>query len=304
MKFFFLLLFLISYINAKGTISGKSITNSALIKYNLNGVEVTKTSNEDSFVVDRVVDIKLNWQDTKAVEIASGEKNRVLTFNLTNLGNGDDSIDLTHIAGDKQINPKLENIRLYMDSNNNGIWDSSDTIVSNLSLGADKNATLFIVSDTPDANYTRGEIDNEGIRAISKSINSNGKDSAAKVDTVVRNKDVSSVGDYIVREYWLDSLKSYKLNTKEPHTGSIITYNISLKIGGKSSGRVIDNIKFKDAIPDGTEYLDGSLKLNGVSLSDKKDNDNGEFDGSSVAVNISKIKESEIKNISFQVIIK
>jgi len=171
-------------------------------------------------------------------------------------------------------------------------------------LDADKNVTLFIVSDTPDNNYTKGLIDEEGIKAISKSANSNGEDSANKVDVVMRNKSSSSTGEYIVREFWLESIKSYTLDTNEPHTGTIITYNISLEIGGKNSGREINNIKFKDSIPEGTKYIDGSLKLNGASLSDDSDNDSGMFDSSSVVVAIAKIKDSEIKDISFQVIIK
>jgi uncharacterized repeat protein (TIGR01451 family) len=293
-----------SYIYAKGTTAGDTITNIATVDYSLANNRVTLQSNSDSFVVDRVVDIKLSWQDNSNVVVASGERDRVLTFIVSNLGNDKDSVSLEHISsGTNSFNPKPTNVRIYIDSNGDGVFNSSDKELSELSLNADENATLFIVSDIKEGNYTANSKDDEGIKATSKSVATSSKDRENSVDTVIRNKSAQDYGTYVIRDYYLQSTKSATVDSKDnkTHTGSIITYKITLKIGGDNSNKEISKIKLKDAIPSGTTYIDGSLKLNGVSLSDKKDSDAGYFENNEVVVDIGKIKDNQTKEVLFKV---
>jgi len=274
------------------------------VEYSLVSNKIEIVSNIDSFVVDKIVDVKVNWQDSQEVAVASKEKNRVLTFNITNLGNGDDNFTLEHISnGVNSFEPKPINIRLYFDSNANGVFDSNDTKVNELALKADENATLFILADIEDTNYTINQKDDEGIKATSKSLNKSDKDSQDSVDIVVRNKSSYDYGTYIIRDFWLESKKSSTIlsDDNKTHTGTIIEYKIALKIGGNSENNEINNIKLKDVIANTTTYVDGSLKLNGTSLSDAKDSDAGYYENNEIVVTIPKITGSQLKEIKFKV---
>ncbi|WP_270568281.1 isopeptide-forming domain-containing fimbrial protein [Bacillus sonorensis] len=69
----------------------------------------------------------------------------------------------------------------------------------------------------------------------------------------------------------------------EVHAGDELTYSVQVKNEG---GDIASNANFSDLIPEGTEYVPGSLKLiNGSTtknLTDAADNDEGHFDGKKV----------------------
>jgi len=299
-----LLIFLSIFAIAKGTIAGSVIENRATVKVKLQNSIVESQSNKDTFVVDQIVDIKLSWQDSSEVAVASGEKDRVLTFEVSNIGNKRDTVTLEHIDnGGNSFSKKPTNVRIYKDTNGNGVWDENDIKVSKVTLNEDSNTTLFLVSDIQEDNYNVNDKDDEGIKAISKSSNSSGNDNKDKIDTVVRNKNAQDYGTYIIRDYWLETLKSSKIESEDnkTHTGSVIEYKIELKIGGSNTNKEITDIKLKDAIPNGTTYINGSLKLNGTTLSDAKDGDAGYFENNTIWVSILKIKNSETKEVLFKV---
>jgi len=299
MKLFFVSFLFIVLLNAKGTLSGEKIENQATVGFNLNGDNHLIQSNIDSFVVDKIVDIKLNWQDSTPVSVASNEKDRVLTFLLTNLGNGKDTIKLTDIIDTKKsFTPPPTNIRLYQDSNNNGIFDSSDKKVSQLTLDADNNKTLFIVSDIPEGNQTINSEAFVGIKATSTATNSSGADNPNKVDTVIRNKEKSEYGIYKIRDCWLEAIQSGELigDDNKTHTGSIIEYTIKLSIGGDSKGKKIKDINVTDPIPDKTLYIPNSLKLNGKTLKDSE-----YLKDDTIVINNLTISNDSVQEIKFRV---
>ncbi len=273
MRYLFISIFLTIYIVAKGTISGLVIKNSATISFEINGQKFSTKSNSDSFVVDKIVDVKVTWEDNSVVHIASNEKNRVLTFNVSNLGNSKDKIKLNYIVDiNRSFKPLPSNIRLIEDSNHNGVFDSKDKKIDYISLDADKNQTLFIVSDFKDANYTLNSNAYVGIEATSTSKNTKGVDSKDKIDTVVRRGSSSGFGIYKVRDCWLEATQSSEVlsDDNKTHTGSIVKYKISLSIGGNANGKLIKDINITDVIPPQSLYIPNSLKLNGKKLSDSK----------------------------------
>ncbi|MEC1486441.1 isopeptide-forming domain-containing fimbrial protein [Bacillus haynesii] len=73
----------------------------------------------------------------------------------------------------------------------------------------------------------------------------------------------------------------------EVHAGDELTYSVQVKNEG---GDIASNANFTDLIPEGTEYVPGSLKLiNGSTtknLTDASDSDEGHFDGSKVNVKL------------------
>ena len=73
----------------------------------------------------------------------------------------------------------------------------------------------------------------------------------------------------------------------EVHAGDELTYSVQVKNEG---GDIAANANFSDLIPEGTEYVPGSLKLIKGSttkiLTDASDSDEGHFDGSKVNVKL------------------
>jgi len=304
-------IFLISIIfatllSAKGTKAGSLVDNKAKIEYDLNGILLNVNSNTDSFVVDRIVDISTTWQDSSAIKVSAGDKARVLTFLLTNEGNSEDNITLSTLH-ENNSTFKAQNIKLFEDSNGNGIFDKgSDLEISNLNLNEDANKTIFIVADIPNDNVEPGNESKEELIATSNATASTGDDDKNRIDTVIRTKKDSATGVYSIWEYWLESKKSATIHSEDntTHTGSKITYKIELSIGGNSSNKKLLNINFADAIPSGTKYLPNSLKLNAHTLTDANDSDQGFFDNNSIKVHINKIENSEKKSIEFDVIVQ
>ena len=273
MRVLFIAILFVTIIYSKGTISGKSISSSATISFNLNGTLVTAKSNSDSFIVDRVVDIKLNWQDSAPISVGSNEKDRVLTFNLSNWGNSKDTIKLSKILDSNQtFTPAPTNIRIFQDSNNNGVFDNKDSLVSSLTLDADSNKTLFLVADIPDGNQTINAKSYVGINAQSTSNSTSGADRANEIDTVIRSGNVGEYGIYKIRECWLEAVQSQRIISEDnqTHTGSIIEYSIKISIGGNNQGKSIKDINLTDPIPQNSLYIPNSLTLNGKKLKDSE----------------------------------
>ncbi|MFP3723474.1 isopeptide-forming domain-containing fimbrial protein, partial [Niallia circulans] len=73
----------------------------------------------------------------------------------------------------------------------------------------------------------------------------------------------------------------------EVNAGDELTYEVNVKNNG---GDIAADALFEDAIPEGTEYVPGSLKItNGtgtIDLTDADDNDAGHFDGQKVIVKL------------------
>jgi len=291
--------------DAKGVLAGTNIANQADIAYTMDGTDHNATTNIDSFVVDRIVDLDISWQDTAPVGVAANEKDKVLTFLLTNLGNGDDSFSLTYEHNaTNSFDPPPENVRICLDSNHNGYFDAADDInISDVNISADGNVTLFIVADIPDDNYTAGELSHDGLEASSESNATAGADRKSEIDIVVRKESDRDTGEYIIREYDLRAIKSAVVHSSDNrlHTGTIITYSIDIYIDGNTTGKSVENIEITDAIPDGTEYRTGSLSLDSSSLTDAVDADAGSCDGVDVNVTIGTIDGDEHKIVSFDV---
>ncbi|RAR41548.1 isopeptide-forming domain-containing fimbrial protein, partial [Paenibacillus sp. MDMC362] len=79
----------------------------------------------------------------------------------------------------------------------------------------------------------------------------------------------------------------------EAFVGDELTYEVNIKNAG---GDVAANTVFEDAIPAGTEYVPGSMKMvsgtNAVDLTDADDTDAGHFDGSKVIIRLGDLRNT------------
>ena len=298
--------FLVSGLHAEGTPVGTAIANQAEIAYAVNGIPNTLSSNEDLFVVDRIVDVRTSWQDTESVKVAAGDLKRVLTFVVTNEGNGDDNFTLgyDHNTSSDFLPTDRE---LYLDDGD-GIFDPAhDTLVTHISLGHDHNATLFIVANIPDDNSTAPNKRSwEILRATTESNATAGADQSDVVDVVIRTGTDADTGIYEIRDFWLESHKSVTVHSDDnaTHTGTRVTYTIEYLIGGHAAGHTITQVLVQDNIPANTVYVPGSLTHDGIGQTDAADGDRGQCDGTTVRVDAGDISGATHHNITFDIRIK
>lgn len=298
------LLGMVAGIAAKGTPVGTDINNTAQIAYAVGGIDYDLNSTTDRFVVDRVVDIHVAWEDSAPVEVYGGDTERVLTFVLANQGNGDENITLAYEHNtSSDFTP--QGVWIYRDEDNNSIFDPTvDTNLTRVVLGADRNVTLFLVGTIPDDNTTApGNRSHEILRADTERNATAGTDRPDQVDTVVRTGKDQDTGSWLIRDYWLVAEKNATVHTDDnaTHTGSRITYTIDTHIGGKAAGRHIDGVVVSDVIPAGTRYLPGSLRLDATALTDKADGDAGEANATVVTVRVGTLSGTTHRTMQFDV---
>jgi len=294
---------------AKGTAAGTEISNRVVIRYTLPGssMEYNLTSNEERFVVDRVVDVRVDWSDIDSVEVGPDEPDRVLSFLVSNLGNAEDNITLSYEHNDSaSFHPPVENVRIYLDSDGDGQFDpEQDRSVDRLTLSSDANATIFLIADMPAA--PDSNLSYEKLAVFSETNATTGAENPEAVDVTIRRGEDEAQGIYRMRDYRLVSEKSMEILSRdgELHTGSVVRYTLLVAIEG-GAGR-FENVKVTDRIPEGTEYLAGTLTLDGSVLSDREDGDAGSFyeDPDRIFVDLGALEQSSPgrteRNITFEV---
>ncbi len=304
---FFLALFdSISY--GVGVPAGTIMKNIAILSYTSEDINYTKQSNEVVDTVLQLIDLKLEWMDSVAPVVESGDKSQVLTFRLTNLGNARDTFALSMIHRDDSAF-SVENTQLIRDINGNGIYEAKiDTPISNITLDADATVLLFIVADIPELDLIQSGYDNELISVVSVTPATTGSEGQDLFPIILGSLGGKSsvLGRYHSLAYRLNvdkrAIVKNQIGTSIASRGSIITYQIFLSMEGFGE---IKNIVVKDTIPEGTIYKIGTLMLDGKALSDGIDGDAGAFDADAISVEIASMKQTSSQTpqhtVSFKV---
>lgn len=273
-----------------GTPAGSAISNQAFVTYTVETIAgFTKSSNIASFTVAEVLDATLSWQDAAPVPVIAGDINRVLSFQVTNTGNGHDRYGLAinaALSGD-DFDPAFTT--LVLDANGNNLYDPAvDTVytpgVNDPVLAADASLAVFVLCDIPSG----PDADDTGdIRVTATSVIGGGAPTGTIIagagdggtDAVVGVSGAAAdfVGTY--RAAVLSVVKSAVV--ADPYggdhvvPGAIITYTLVVSVSG--TGATATGVIFEDPIPDNSEYLPGSMTLNGTGLSDAEDTDAGDM---------------------------
>ena len=74
---------------AVGTTAGIDISNTATVDYSIGGT-AGSVNDTVTFRVDEKLDVNVTWQDAANIGVNTPDTNRVLTYLLTNTGNGTD----------------------------------------------------------------------------------------------------------------------------------------------------------------------------------------------------------------------
>lgn len=276
---------------AVGTTAGTTITNQASANYNVSGFSFTENSNPATTQVAEILNITTTWQDAANITVHPSDTGQVLTFQITNTGNGSDTYTLTGLstlAGDN-FDPVLTNI--YLDTNGNGVYDSGiDTIytagTNDPTLAADASVIIFLLNNIPgtvsDADLGNSQltaVSTTGTGAPSTTFAGAGEGGTAAVVGTSGGQSAET-GTYQVSTIIVSLVKSAVIadpfGTAEPVPGAIITYTIAITVTGSGTA---EGLIITDAIPANTTYQAGTLTLAGAGLSDGADGDAGDVGG-------------------------
>lgn len=299
---------------AVGTAAGTDITNIATATFDdpdNPGSKKSVDSNTSTLRVDELLDVTIASNDSGNISVSPSDTSQVMSFTLTNVGNGSEQYVLTTnpaMAGN-DFNPS--NIRIYFDTNGDGIFNPADDTLyvpsgilgvagNEPTLAADESIVLFVVSDIPatqvDGTTPVGNGDEGNLMLIAEALTAqetSGTDPAGHVfvgsgangsDAIVGNTQAfgNTQNAYVVSSIQTTFQKTSAVTPPATHPeygtnplpGSIITYTLTLDITGSGG---LSNIEIVDRIPANTTFVNGSITLDGLTLTDITGDDAGEL---------------------------
>ena len=273
--------------HAIGTAAGTPITNTASVTADVGGSPVTASSTPNVVTVAEVIDVDVTLLSIGNVLVNSPDAGRVLTYRVTNTGNGFDSFALSvnNALGGDAFDPAFASI--YLDANTNGVYDAGfDTLyvpgtndpLLDANVLANDDVVVFVLNDIPAALAT-GDLGNSlllaasntGVGAPGTVIPTAGE---AGTDAIVGTSggDDTDQGTYQVSAVALAIAKTSAVadpfGGTQPIPGATITYTLVVSVTGVGSA---DATVVTDAIPANTTYVAGSMTRNAASLTDAAD---------------------------------
>lgn len=284
-------------VQAAGTAAGSNIVNTASATFtDPAGTPQTSTSNTSTLRVDEILDVTVISNDAGNVSVNTPSSNQVLSFTITNSGNGSETFVLSAtgtVSGD-QFNPG--NVRIYID-NGDGVFNAaSDTLYvaasNDPTLIADGNQTVFLVSDIP-TGRSNADVGLASLSATAKTGSGTaGTTFAAQGtnggDAVVGSTTASATrsNGYVVSHAGAALVKSStvldQFGGAHAIPGATVTYSLAFTATGTGN---LTNAAVTDSIPAGSSYVPGSITLDTVALTDAVDADKAKFEAAPAGTN-------------------
>jgi uncharacterized repeat protein (TIGR01451 family) len=289
----------VSPASAAGTASGTTVTNTVSLDYKVGGVDQNQIQASDSFTVDRKVNLTVAELGSSTTTVSPGELAAVTAFSVTNSSNAplDLALAATQLAGGSAAhggtdNFDVSNVRVYWDSDDNGIFDAgTDQQVSYLDqVAADDSETVFVVSDVPLGGST-GDVAGVRLTASAAEATAAGSQGAAVTETSGANTagvdtvfaDTNAGGnvardgahfaedDYTILAAALTATKTSVVisdpfnGTTDPKMipGAVVEYCVA--VANAAGSATATNVSVSDAIPAETSYLAAfGIKVDGT----------------------------------------
>jgi uncharacterized repeat protein (TIGR01451 family) len=158
--------------HATGTTAGTTVSNTATVNYNVNGVaQAPITSAPTNFVVDNRIDLTVTEVSADATTVVPGQTNAVLTYLVSNTGNAPQGFELSanNEVGTSLFtrtdNADFTPLNVFVDGNGNGNYDlGTDTATNIDTLGNDTSVRVFVVANVP-AGATNAQVVNVRLQA-------------------------------------------------------------------------------------------------------------------------------------------
>ena len=299
--------------HAGGVKAGTLIENTASATYDGGAGPVTIPSNTITVKVDELLDVTVTSRDSGPVSAAPGSA--VLTFELTNTGNGPEAYTLTAnpaVAGndfDTTVNG------IAVDTNGNGVYDPGvDQMLTGpattAAIAADASLTVFVLVTIPGG---VADGDQSDVSLLAEAVTGTGAPGTAFAgqgagggNAIVGSTgaNATATGSSSVGITDVDLIKSATVRDPFGGTGIVpgatITYAIRAEVRGSGS---VSDLVVTDAAPADTTYVAGSLKLDGATLTDAADADAGRSSTSGISVDLGTVSGGSSRTVTFQVTI-
>ena len=299
--------------HAGGVKAGTLIENTASATYDGGAGPVTIPSNTITVKVDELLDVTVTSRDSGPVSAAPGSA--VLTFELTNTGNGPEAYTFTAnpaVAGndfDTTVNG------IAVDTNGNGVYDPGvDQMLTGpattAAIAADASLTVFVLVTIPGG---VADGDQSDVSLLAEAVTGTGAPGTAFAgqgagggNAIVGSTgaNATATGSLSVGITDVDLIKSATVRDPFGGTGIVpgatITYAIRAEVRGSGS---VSDLVVTDAAPADTTYVAGSLKLDGATLTDAADADAGRSSTSGISVDLGTVSGGSSHTVTFQVTI-
>lgn len=271
---------------AAGTPAGTLITNQATVDYtDSNGNPLQALSNTVTTAVAQVASVTV---DPDRASGATPGDVIYYAHDVTNLGNGDDTIDLASVSSNGWVTA------LFADNDASGTFTVGDTLLAD-SDGDTVPDTGILAADgifriLASVTVPGGTIDGTTDTMTVTGTSSAGASSDTSIDTTTVNAPD------------LTAVKSVAPVGPQP-PGAVLTYMIVVTNGGAGSAAAI---VLTDPIPANTTYVPGSITLNGVGKTDIDLDDEADFNITTVGavtVSIGSLAPAGSATVTFQVTI-
>lgn len=296
---------------AAGTRVGSTISNTASASFDNGAGTQTIDSNTVDLRVDELLDVTVDSSDPADVPSAPGATGQLLTFSLTNNGNGQGSFALSTVAngGGDNFDPTVTQI--YLD-NGDGVFDAgTDTAytsgANDPTLDPEASMAIFLLSTVPGsvADGDRGIV---SLVAASKTGTGTPGTSFAGPgegggDAIVGSTgaDGQDAGAYAVSAATVSLVKSAVVSDpfggSEPVPSATITYTIVATVAGGGS---VNGLAVTDNVPADTSYVANLATLGGSPLTDASDGDAGGYNGTKISVALGTIAGGQTRTVTFQ----
>lgn len=299
---------------AAGTRAGTTISNTASATYDRGGTPETVDSNPNNILVDELVNLTVDWSDPADVPTTPGATNQVLTYTLTNNGNGIETFALSTvstIAGDN-YDPTVTQIVL---DDGDGVYEPGIDVIyvpgsNNPVLNPDQQINIFVLSTTPGSvsDGNRGGVQliatsTTGVGAPGTAFPGQGEGGGTAV-LGTSGGDSNDDGFYEVAAATVALTKA--ATVADPFggslavPGSVITYTLTATTTGSGN---LPSLVINDGIPAGTTYVPGSITVGGAAQTDAADADAGAFASNSVSANLGTVPGGQTRVVTFRVTI-
>ena len=287
---------------ATGTVAGTTISNTAQASYTVNGTPQITQSNTATFVVDRKVNLTVIADQGGNTQVNQGQTGAVLTFKVTNNTNGTQDFLLSPsqlvpagvLTGTDNFD--VANLRIYVDSNGNGVYDAADTATYIDELGPDASREVFVVADIPsvttailaqvglDATVAAGGAPGtQGAALVPPLLNTINQDN--QVDVVFAdNDDDGTLGFDTARNgqawaYAAYEVGTHNVNLTVTKTATVLSDGVGATNPKALPGAVVqycltannatltaaaNGVSLTDVVPANTTYVPGSITIGGL----------------------------------------
>ena len=296
---------------ATGVTAGTQIANTATATYDSGAASVSIQSNTVTVRVDELLNVAV--ASLSANPTTAGSGTTVLTYQVTNTGNGPEAFDLAAdpaVAGNS-FDPTVQSI--VIDSNGNGIYDAgTDVILASgtptPSLAPDTSLTVFVLTTLP-GSATDSQTGQVRLTATSSTGSgapgtvfagqgAGGSDAVVGASTALANALATEIARLAAVNLTKSATIRDPFGTQQPVPGAIVTYALLATVSGAGSA---SNLNVTDVIPVGTSYQPGTLTLDGVALSDAADGDTGQASAAGIAVSLGTLAGGSSKTVAFKV---